>query len=150
MWLRVVAVVVGVGISACGGSPRESGNAPAPLYGIDGAAPGATGGPAVDACVQARVNALVAISEVVARHATVCNVDGDCALVNASLPCQDNCETAVLAANVPAFKAELDEYGARACPTLPSGCGFSPSCAQIARARCESGRCRPAVVGASR
>ena len=58
MWSRVAAVVLGVGISACGGSPRDSGNARVPLNGTDGGTAGASGRPALDACVQARVNAL--------------------------------------------------------------------------------------------
>jgi hypothetical protein len=93
--------------------------------------------------VQVRIDALSGLSDVVARHANACNVDRDCVIVDTSLPCQDDCGSGILAANVAAFEAELNQYATSVCPTLPMNCGFAPSCARIARAGCVNGTCRP-------
>jgi hypothetical protein len=140
---RVVAALGAVcGLLACGAPPSASTDAPAAPSG----SPGQTGAPAADACVQARVDALTAISELVVRNARTCSVDGDCAMVDAGLPCQDNCRGAVVAANAAAFASELSRYASIVCPTLPMNCGFAPNCAGV-EARCIDGTCRPAEPG---
>jgi len=132
---------------ACGDPPSASTDSRGATNGSADGVPGGTGAPAVDACVQARIDALSGLSQVIARHTSVCSVDGDCAIVDVSLPCQDNCGNAVLAASVAAFESELDQYATSVCPTLPQNCGFAPSCAPITRASCVNGTCRPVLQG---
>jgi putative component of membrane protein insertase Oxa1/YidC/SpoIIIJ protein YidD len=64
-------------------------------------------------------------------------------VVDTSLPCQEDCGGAILAAQAAAFRSELDQYATGICPTLPATCGFGPSCAALTRARCAIGTCRP-------
>jgi hypothetical protein len=96
--------------------------------------------------MQARIDALTGVSAIVAQHATSCSVDGDCIVVDTSLPCQDSCASTVLTARAVAFRSELDQYATSVCPTLPLTCGFGPSCAQVTEARCLAGTCRPVLA----
>ena len=65
---RVAAALGAVcALLACGAPPSVPTDAPAAPSG----SPGATGAPAADACVQARLDVLAAISELVARHASM-------------------------------------------------------------------------------
>jgi hypothetical protein len=130
---------------ACGESPSASTNGPEATNNPAGGVPGATGDPALDACVQPRVDALNAVWNMAGRYATVCAADGDCAMVDASLPCQDGCRSAVLAAKLAAFESERTQYATSVCPTLPTNCGLAPSCAEMTP-RCTNGVCR-AVLG---
>jgi len=128
------------GLLACGTSrsgPAET----------EGTGEQSRAGPAADHCVEARIDALSVVAEIVSHHAMPCSVDGDCMILNTSLPCQENCQGAVVAAQATAFAKELDDYATSICATLPMECGLGPSCAQVTGARCMDGTCLAAVAG---
>jgi hypothetical protein len=102
--------------------------------------------PSADNCIQARIAASAAVSNIVAQHAVGCDADGDCVLVATTLSCLENCESAILAARRADFRQELEDYQTAACPALPSNCGIAPSCAPLVGARCVNGICRPHVA----
>jgi hypothetical protein len=93
------------------------------------------------------MDALAGIDQILAQHSTRCSSDGDCKIVDTSLPCQSSCGGAIVARDEMALRRDLDRYAAGICPTLPVNCGFGPSCAQVAGARCMDGTCRPVVAG---
>ena len=137
---RLTAGAAICGLLACGTSrsgPADNG----------GGLEGTPGNPAADHCVQARIDALTGVDEIVARHATLCSVDGDCLILDTSLSCQDSCGGAILASHATAFAKDLDQYATSLCPTLPVNCGLAPSCALVTGARCMDGTCRPVVAG---
>ena len=130
---RMGAVLALSGVLACGTSsqPGDAGLQP-PAEGANLAA---------GDCTQARVYAVIGISRIVTLHAQGCSVDADCVVIDSAVRCLESCPSAIVASDRDAFLADLDQYGARVCATVPAACGLAPTCAP-ADARCVSGTCR--------
>jgi len=97
-----------------------------------------------DACVQAHQDILSDLNALSLQYATSCTQASDCVLVDLSIPCQAACKLPVREGQRAAFSAALSDYAASTCPTAPSTCGVSGSCA-ISGAACVEGVCRPVL-----
>jgi hypothetical protein len=93
-----------------------------------------------DACVEAHQAILTDLSQLAADRASGCSTDDDCVLIDPSIPCQDACGAAVVAAQAEAAEAAIQQYATEVCPTAPTTCGVSGTC-PAARAACAEGRC---------
>jgi hypothetical protein len=130
---RLGAVLALSGALACGTS-SQSGDA--------GLAPAAeSANVAAAGCTQSRAYALIGISKIVTLHAQGCTADADCVVVDSGVRCLESCPSAVVASDHDAFLADMDQYGARVCASMPAACALASSCAP-AEARCVSGTCR--------
>jgi hypothetical protein len=98
-------------------------------------------------CNEARMLIAADVSALTGDLARGCKHDSDCALIDPSISCQNECTAAILTVNGERSKVLLDKLAAARCSPEVAYCAAAAQCAPIRGARCTEGSCRVLPFG---